>query len=352
LTGQKKKFDLDEPDPDELVPRNDLKDTIFVFRGDEMLINNLSNQTGWFVGDVQNGQYVPEYCSIAHVDPIVHKTNLIDGIISGGYIKGIGGNKNVTSFRLGSVEQNAVQTFDCTFIQFLPTMHVARYMHQSCIVRGVSGYWSLLLLGGKATQSTWQNEVEQLDLYPTFHPDKKRKNAQGKYEDVVSNWQVCQPMKSARANFAIQVIKNTVYVFGGVSKNASGDEFWRPELTKNVIERYLPEENVWLEMTIPNTPSLAAFSWCVADDKLIILGGSDGNLLNSDFFVVNFVSQTCEFKPTDFDFSTGMGHLVYRKKQTELQHIGGFNSFGVNYSYKLGSDTWEPLQSCHSIVTN
>ena len=67
----------------------------------------------------------------------------------------------------------------------------------------------------------------------------------------------------------------------------------RPDLSQNTIERYMPEENVWMQMTIPNTPQLAAFIWCVADDKLIILGGSDGNLLNSDFFIVNFVAKTC-----------------------------------------------------------
>ena len=126
----------------------------------------------------------------------------------------------------------------------------------------------------------------------------------------------------------------------------------RPDLSQNTIERYMPEENVWMQMTIPNPPQLAAFSWCVADDKLIILGGSDGNLLNSDFFIVNFVAKTCEFKPTDFDFSTGMGHLVYRSKQSELQHIGGFNSFGVNYKYKMGATDWEALSSCHSYVTS
>lgn len=115
----------------------------------------------------------------------------------------------------------------------------------------------------------------------------------------------------------------------------------------------MPEENVWMEINIPNTPSLAAMSWCpVSEDKLVILGGSDGNLLNSDFFVINLQAKTCEFKPTDFDFSTGMGHLLYRQKQEELQHIGGFNSFGVNYSFKMGGKNWETLSSCHSIVTN
>jgi hypothetical protein len=40
---------------------------------------------------------------------------------------------------------------------------------------------------------------------------------------------------------------------------------------------------------------------------------------------------------TDFEFSTGMGHLVYRKEANELHHIGGLNSEAVNYSLKLNN---------------
>jgi hypothetical protein len=47
-----------------------------------------------------------------------------------------------------------------------------------------------------------------------------------------------------------------------------------------------------------------------------------------------------------------MGHLVYRRAENELQHIGGFNSYGANYQHKIGDSFWEPLQSSHSNVTN
>lgn len=119
-------------------------------------------------------------------------------------------------------------------------------------------------------------------------------------------------MVSARANFALQVIQNTVYVFGGVEASESGEP-WRPSLTRTTIEKYMPQEDIWLSVTIPNTPSLAAFSWCATPDSLIILGGSDGNLLNSELFVISFVEGTCQYKPTDFEFSTGMGHLIFRE---------------------------------------
>ena len=91
LAGGKKEYDLTQPDENEILPRKDLADTIFVFRNDEMLINKFSSGTGWFVGDVQNGMQVPDYCSLVRVDPIIHKTNAMDGIISGGLMSGLGG---------------------------------------------------------------------------------------------------------------------------------------------------------------------------------------------------------------------------------------------------------------------
>jgi hypothetical protein len=42
---------------------------------------------------------------------------------------------------------------------------------------------------------------------------------------------------------------------------------------------------------------------------------------------------------TDFEFSTGMGHLVYRKESNEVHHIGGFGSEAVNYSLNLGNQS-------------
>jgi hypothetical protein len=169
-------------------------------------------------------------------------------------------------------------------------------MHQSCIVKG-RNYWTLLLIGGKTDLKSWTNTCESIDLFPIFNPGEKKKVAPGKFEDVFSQWEPCASMKSARANFAIQVIQNKVYVFGGVASNSPQDkESWRPSLAQNLIECYSPTTNEWSEILIPNAPSLAAFSWCVTDDRLIILGGSDGNLLNSDLIEINFLAKTCEFK--------------------------------------------------------
>ena len=68
-------------------------------------------------------------------------------------------------------------------------------------------------------------------------------------------------------------------------------------------------------------------------------------MLTSDVFELDLTQEPRSAKRlnTDFEFSTGMGHLVYRKEANELHHIGGFNSEAVNYSLKLNSKPlyWE-----------
>lgn len=64
------------------------------------------------------------------------------------------------------------------------------------------------------------------------------------------------------------------------------------------LERLNPSaSDSWLEISIQNIPQLASFSWSSTDDgRLFILGGSDGNLLRSDVFEINFTNQTPEVK--------------------------------------------------------
>jgi hypothetical protein len=50
-----------------------------------------------------------------------------------------------------------------------------------------------------------------------------------------------------------------------------------------------------MEVSIPNVPSLAAFSWTTSSTELFVFGGSDGALLNSDLYIVDFLNGTCKF---------------------------------------------------------
>lgn len=157
-------------------------------------------------------------------------------------------------------------------------------------------------------------------------------------------------MHSTRSNFSITVVSNQVYVFGGLAGQSSGEEFWRPNLSSLICERYSPHSESWSEVRIQNLPSLAATSWTSTDDgRVFILGGSDGNLLTNELFEVTITkdSQSARILNNDFEFSTGMGHLVYRKEANEIHHIGGFGSEGINYSLNLGNQSkgWQASKS-------
>lgn len=65
LEGQVK---IEDHDAEEAKPKHDLSNTIFVFKDDEVLVNCFRHTTGWYMGDVTNGDRVPDYCSIAKVD--------------------------------------------------------------------------------------------------------------------------------------------------------------------------------------------------------------------------------------------------------------------------------------------
>ena len=43
---------------------------------------------------------VYDYSSVIRVDPLIHKTNAMDGIITGGLMAGVGGTRNVYGFKL------------------------------------------------------------------------------------------------------------------------------------------------------------------------------------------------------------------------------------------------------------
>ena len=87
-------------------------------------------------------------------------------------------------------------------------------------------------------------------------------------------------MKSARANFALTVIDNFVYVYGGIQNRGTGNEVHKP-ITATIAEKYDPITNIWETLEIQGAISLAAFGWTTLDsnDKILILGGSDGDTL-------------------------------------------------------------------------
>lgn len=91
---------------------------------------------------------VPEHCHVAKVEATYHKTNVMDGLISGGFLHGAV-QQVAFGYAFNVEEVNCVETINCNINTFLPMLLAPRYMHQSCIVKGKSGFWNLLLIGGK-----------------------------------------------------------------------------------------------------------------------------------------------------------------------------------------------------------
>lgn len=111
-----------------ITAKHDLSDTIFVFKDDEILINNFKKSTGWFVGDVLNSIRVPEFCSIAKVTPDEHKTSSFDGMLTGGHMYGYP-QKQAFGFEFICESINAVDTINMSANLSLPMLLVSRYMH-------------------------------------------------------------------------------------------------------------------------------------------------------------------------------------------------------------------------------
>jgi hypothetical protein len=49
-------------------------------------------------------------------------------------------------------------------------------MHQSCIVKAKTGFWTLMTIGGKQSKSVWSKGVEAIDLTPYFRTGMVDKN--------------------------------------------------------------------------------------------------------------------------------------------------------------------------------
>ena len=119
-------------------------------------------------------------------------------------------------------------------------------------------------------------------------------------------------MKHPRSNFAAIAIGGAAYVFGGIS---GPDEIvaHSPVLVADVVEIYKGRENVWEVFEIPNAPKLAAFSWTAAvEGEIFVLGGTDGNILQTELHLIDFTRATARRLPTIYPHCTGMGTLVFR----------------------------------------
>ena len=164
------------------------------------------------------------------------------------------------------VTKNAVEGYICNVLRELPALPEKRFMHQTVIVKGKTGSWTLFVVGGKSDARNWHNTVWSLDLLPYFKTGVMRTNEDGTTERVTSQWQTCAPMECSRSSFAMIGLRNYIYVYGGISGAGTGEQSHFPQLVSATVECYTIANDSWETMTLNTAPKLAAFSWCQMGD--------------------------------------------------------------------------------------
>ena len=97
-------------------------------------------------------------------------------------------------------------------------------------------------------------------------------------------------MKENRANFGLTVCGNIVYVFGGISGRGEGKESHFPTMAKT-IEGYDPTNDAWMPFEIEGAPNYGAFGYTPLppnDGRIMILGGSDGEIVQEESWIIDF----------------------------------------------------------------
>lgn len=156
-------------------------------------------------------------------------------------------------------------------------------------------------------------------------------------------------MQNQRANFALCQIDNFVYVFGGLQSSGKGKNKHIPQLVSTLTEKYCATTDKWEAIQIANAPPVAAFSWTpLTKGQIMILGGTDGDLLQESSWVIDFEKLEASEQDETIGCQTAMGKLVYRPKSNQVYSIGGYGSGGQNFHKKLDSAApWQEFERSH-----
>jgi len=107
-----------------------------------------------------------------------------------------------------------------------------------------------------------------------------------------------EPMKEARANFMLTVIDNKVYVYGGISGRGTEDEKRHvPIMAESVCEVYDPVANTWTSLEMEGAFPIADFGATQLKEptQFLIFGGTDGCMLTSNTYIVDFAAKKVTF---------------------------------------------------------
>lgn len=231
-----------------------------------------------------------------------------------------------------------------------------RMMHQSCIVKNKDGNPMLLVFGGRVGTNLddcdYSSSVIGLDLKEVVKGDAP-----------ASKWTDLKPMSTARTSFAHTVIDNKVYVFGGISAKQeveiNGSKIMAPVMSTPVSEVYDPVSDTWEEVKleaffndrkIEGFGGLAAFGWTKIKSSLLIVGGSNGDLLTDSVWKVNFKNNTIKHEGEPMTDNIGMCGVIYNSEDKNTYIYGGINTAGRKFQRfgtgKFIEDKWRVNLFC------
>ena len=83
---------------------------------------------------------------------------------------------------------------------------------------------------------------------------------------------------------------------------------------------------------------------------MLIMGGTDGDLLQEDASIIIFKDQKLEKQKNYVECQVAESKLVFNNKSNKTYCFGGFNSGGTNYC-KKGDSKWEECQSHAGVMS-
>ena len=131
------------------------------------------------------------------------------------------------------------------------------------------------------------------------------------------------------------MVDNFVYCFGGIQAGQGKQPF----NAAKACERYDPVQNVWEDIEIDGAVRLSSFAWTPlgSPDRIMILGGSDGDMLLDSAWVLDIKERkfTMEREMSSTN-PFALGTIVYRQAENKVYCVGGVGNEGVNTCATMG----------------
>ena len=82
------------------------------------------------------------------------------------------------------------------------------------------------------------------------------------------------------------------------------------------------------------------------DTDMMILGGTDGELIRTELYSINFQEKKCTLVDDTYECNICFGKMAH--KDGEVLVVGGAGSAGRNYRFSLKEKQWTLLEDMNS----